>query len=159
MELAIIILSVLGKNRKTCDYFAELHEILGDRPDCNPVGLASSSSACSSHSSTPQPDDYDGVDLERSELDCTNDGITEVALLDDGTDDVTRHPAKKRKLMPKSRKEKSSKIHLVDQLQRMEEQRVKEEKEKLDFLKQNEAQKITIMKDLLGTLQQLVNKH
>lgn len=41
----------------------------------------------------------------------------------------------------------------------MDEQRAKDEREKLEFLKENEAKKMTLLKGLLSTLQQLVDKH
>ncbi|XP_062504798.1 uncharacterized protein LOC134181539 [Corticium candelabrum] len=151
----------IGRETRTCDFFQELTDILGDKTEIEPVSVASSYS-CTTDESVNTSSSYDACYQDYDDqLESINDHsvLDEIETVTEGTGGPP--PAKRPKrdkgkcVSIPTRKTSASKRDIIDVIKRMEQNRHELEKQKMDLLKDMQREKITSMKSLMDTLKVL----
>ena len=123
-----------GRERKTCEFYEELSDCLGDNPKIIPVATVASAKAAASTN-------------QREEASTTDDSNDESSTLD------STSPKKKRKETPKKRRRsKSSASEMIDFLKEFREEKKKEDQERVILIERMHADKMKVMERFLSIM-------
>ncbi|KAM7426578.1 hypothetical protein ABFA07_022156 [Porites harrisoni] len=124
-----------GRERKTCEFYEELSDCLGDNPKIIPVVTVSSAKAVASTN-------------QREEASTTDDSNDESSTLDS-----TSPTKKRRKETPKKRRRsKSSACEMIDFLNEFREEKKKEDQERVILIERMHADKMKVMERFLSIM-------
>ena len=141
-----------ANSRRACAFYTELHETLGSRPEFDTTNVASS------YTSSSISADIEIVGSRHTTCNDTERVYDKAAIESDTEQDLPIPPRKKMK--GETTKTKGfSKQDIIILLQTMEERKAEEEKENFAFLKQMQTEKMSLLKDLVETVQDMAHKH
>jgi len=122
------------ENRKTCEFYEELSDCLGNNPKIIPVATVSSAKSVASTN-------------QREEASTTDDSNEESSTLD------STSPKKRREETPKKRtRSKSSASEMIDFLKEFREEKKREDQERVILIERMHADKMKVMERFLSIM-------